>query len=166
MSDSPARLFRGLFESHLHVADLERAMAFYGDVLGLQPGFTDMERRAALYWVGADKKSMLGVWEKPPWAQGKSATLPTPQHIAFQISLEDLTTAIQRVKQRGLQLTNFFGAVTDEPSVFAWMPAASIYFNDPDGHSLELIALLAEEPAPEIGVVSLTEWNTLQSSRP
>jgi hypothetical protein len=26
--------------------------------------------------------------------------------------------------------------------VFLWMPAASIYFNDPNGHSLEYIAVL------------------------
>ncbi len=166
MGESPAKLFRGLFESHLHVADLESAMAFYGNVLGLQPGFRDMERRAALYWVGPNKNSMLGLWEKPPWAAQLGEIPRVPQHIAFEVSLEDLASAIQRLKQRGLELTNFFGAITDEPSVFGWMPAASIYFNDPDGHSLELIAPLAGEPAPEIGVVSLKEWNSLRNPHP
>ena len=134
-------------------------MAFYGDVLGLQPGFRDLERRAVLYWVGASKNSMLGLWEKPPWAPQAAKIPPVPQHIAFEVSLKDLTSAIQRLKERGLELTNFFGVITDEPSVFGWMPAASIYFNDPDGHSLELIAPLAGEPEPEIGVVSMKEWN-------
>ncbi len=134
-------------------------MAFYGDLLGLRLGYEDAERRAALYWIGANKNSMLGLWEKPPWASQAGKIPPVAQHIAFEVSLEDLTTAIQRLKQRGLELTNFFGKITDEPSVFGWMPAASIYFNDLDGHSLELIAPLAGEPAPEIGVVSFTEWN-------
>jgi hypothetical protein len=39
------------------------------------------------------------------------------------------------------------------------MPAASIYFNDIDGHLLEFIAEIKGEPAPDLGIVSLTEWN-------
>jgi len=42
--------------------------------------------------------------------------------------------------------------------VFAWMPAVAIYFNDPDGHSLEFIAPLEEKAKPELGVVSYDEW--------
>ena len=39
------------------------------------------------------------------------------------------------------------------------MPAASVYFDDPDGHSLEYIALLPEAPRPEMAaVVGLAEW--------
>ena len=30
-----------------------------------------------------------------------------------------------------------------------WIPAASVYFKDPDGHSLEFIAMLPEPPQPE-----------------
>jgi hypothetical protein len=39
--------------------------------------------------------------------------------------------------------------VIDEPVVFPWMPAASVYFDDPDGHSLEYIALLPHPARPE-----------------
>lgn len=42
--------------------------------------------------------------------------------------------------------------------VFAWMPAIAIYFDDPDGHCLEFIAILDEEAKPELGVVSFEEW--------
>jgi predicted enzyme related to lactoylglutathione lyase len=66
MSQQPAGLFSGLFETHLHVADLERSMRFYGEVLGLELGRKETERRAALYWVGKDRRTMLGLWEKPP----------------------------------------------------------------------------------------------------
>jgi len=38
------------------------------------------------------------------------------------------------------------------------MPAASIYFNDPDGHLLEFIAILPGKARPQLGVVSLDEW--------
>jgi NAD(P)H-dependent FMN reductase len=38
------------------------------------------------------------------------------------------------------------------------MPAASIYFHDPDGHLLEYIAMLAEDARPDGGVVTWKEW--------
>jgi hypothetical protein len=39
------------------------------------------------------------------------------------------------------------------------MPAASTYFHDVDGHLLEFIARIDHEPMPDIGIVSLSEWN-------
>ena len=161
MSKAPAAFFSGLFESHLHVLDLERAMKFYGDVLGLQLGRMEPERRVALYWVGQNRNTMLGLWEEPPWIQEGSENRVRTQHIAFAMPLEDLHEAIQRLKQNGIELRNFFEQVTDEPSVFGWMPAASIYFNDVDGHLLELIAGLQDEAAPVVGVVFLSEWSNL-----
>jgi hypothetical protein len=80
------------------------------------------------------------------------------QHLAFEVGLEDLQTAIDRIKQHRIEPRDFFDRVTDEPSVFGWMPAASIYFNDVDGHLLEFIARLEGDPAPDLGIVSLTEW--------
>jgi lactoylglutathione lyase len=32
------------------------------------------------------------------------------------------------------------GIAVSEPVYHAWMKAVSVYFNDPDGHSLELLA--------------------------
>lgn len=161
MEESPAGLFRGLFETHLHVANLERSMKFYGDVLGLELGLKENERRAALYWIGKGKRAMLGLWEKPPWAADSAGNRIVPQHLAFEVAFEDLQPAIARMKQHGIELRNFFDHVTDEPSVFAWMPAASIYFNDLDGHLLEFIARLDGEPRPEIGIVSLGAWKRI-----
>jgi lactoylglutathione lyase len=155
----PATFFRGLFEAHLHVADLEKAMRFYGDVLGLELGHMEPERRAAFYWIGRGRRTMLGLWERPPWIVDGAENKIQTQHIAFGVEFEDLDSAIQRAKQKGIEPRNFFGQMTDEPSVLAWIPAASIYFNDSDGHLLEFIAEIKSEPAPDLGVVSLTEWN-------
>jgi lactoylglutathione lyase len=33
------------------------------------------------------------------------------------------------------------------------MPAAAVYFRDPDGHQLEYLAMLDEEPRPDRGIV-------------
>ncbi len=47
--------------------------------------------------------------------------------------------------------------------VFAWMPAIAIYFNDPDGHQLEFIAILAGKGQPALGVISYDEWINAQN---
>ena len=159
MSKQPATFLRGLFETHLHVLDLERSMRFYEDVLGLELGRHERERRAAFYWVGKDQSSMLGLWEAPPWIIDVTSNIVRMQHIAFAVSLGDLNSVIQNIKTKGIELRNFFDEVSDEPSVFGWMPAASIYFHDVDGHLLEFIARIDHEPSPDIGIVSLSEWN-------
>ncbi|HEY2913325.1 MAG TPA: VOC family protein [Candidatus Angelobacter sp.] len=162
MRKPPATLFRGLFETHLHVLDLERTMRFYGDVLGLELGRNETERRAAFYWVGEDQRTMLGLWEAPPWIVDGTSSIVRTQHIAFGVSLEDLNSAIQHLKNNGIELRNFFDQITDEPSVFSWIPAASIYFHDVDGHLLEFIAKIDGEPAPDVGTVSMSEWNKIR----
>ncbi|CAH8281702.1 hypothetical protein EV196_104120 [Mariniflexile fucanivorans] len=47
--------------------------------------------------------------------------------------------------------------------VFTWMPAISIYFDDPDGHSLEFIGILEGESKPENGILSYEEWKELET---
>jgi hypothetical protein len=42
--------------------------------------------------------------------------------------------------------------------VFGFIPAASIYFDDPDGHVLELLAPIAGTPRPDLSAVSWAEW--------
>src|SRR3954468_8675300 len=145
-------MIQGLFETHIDVADLERARRFYGEILGLELGLVDEERRVAFYWVGARGEAMLGLWEK-------SSTEVRPQHFAFRASIDDiLTRAVPYLKQRDLAPRNFLNDGTERPMVFGWMPALAIYFRDPDGHSLEFIAMLPDEPRPEAGVVSWDEW--------
>ena len=36
--------------------------------------------------------------------------------------------------------------------MISWMPAASVYFRDPDGHMLEYLAMLDEEPRRDLGL--------------
>jgi len=42
--------------------------------------------------------------------------------------------------------------------VLAWMPAASVYFRDPDGHLLEYVAMLEDEPRHDESVVKWSAW--------
>ena len=146
-----ALIISGLYETHLFVADLQRSAQFYGDLLGLQLAFRDETRALAFYWVGAPGQSFVGLWQKQPAEIIR-------QHLAFEVALDDLERGIASLTAHGIAVKNFFDQPTDVPSVFGWMPAASIYFDDPDGHLLEFIARLPGPPRPEQGIVSLPEW--------
>jgi lactoylglutathione lyase len=66
--------------------------------------------------------------------------------------------AVALLQQQGISFRDFFQQPTTVPSVFGFMPAASLYFDDPDGHVLELLAPIPGPPRPDLGVLSWTEW--------
>jgi lactoylglutathione lyase len=142
----------GLFETHLTVSDLGRSLAFYRDVVGLPVAYEVPERGAAFLWVGSPGKAMLGLWSIG------SSPIGLALHIAFEASLDDVLAASDTLRARGVTPLSFFGAETAEPSVIGWMPAAAVYFRDPDGHLLEYLAMLDDEPRPEAGIVSWSKW--------
>ena len=144
---------RDLFETHLTVADLQRSMTFFGEVLGLELAKVFSEPRVAFYWIGGRGNSMLGLWEVGSSPQKMNL------HIAFQSDLQDLLDAPARIRAVGVVPLDFSGKSTDEPVVLAWMPAASLYFHDPDGNLLELISMLPDPPQPELGIVSWNCWS-------
>ena len=147
----PASYLTGLYETHLDVVDLRRAMEFYEGVLGLERGVVEPGRKLALYWVGGRGRSMLGLWEKPPAEVRR-------QHFAFEVALADLDPVATALRSRGVALRDFFDQAAAAPTVFGWMPAASFYFDDPDGHQLEVLARLPGQPLPGVGVVPLEQW--------
>jgi hypothetical protein len=68
------------------------------------------------------------------------------------------------VALRGVAIHNFLNTEDKRPMVFGWMPAVSIYFPDPDGHELEILATLPDKPKPDIGVVSWEVWKNINRS--
>jgi lactoylglutathione lyase len=143
---------RGLYETHLTVSDLDRSLAFYRDVVGLPVAYEVPERGAAFLWVPDSRRAMLGLWSIG------SAPIGMTLHVAFDVSLDDLLEAPARLRKQGVTPLSFFGAEATEPSVIGWMPAAAVYFRDPDGHLLEYLAMLDEDPDPDLGIVSWSEW--------
>jgi lactoylglutathione lyase len=145
---------RGLFETHLTVSDMERAVAFYRDVVGLSVALELPERGAAFFWIGGAGQAMLGLWSLG------SAPMGLSLHVAFTASVNDVLDACDRLRSRGVTPLSFFGTETTEPSVIGWMPAAAVYFHDPDGHQLEYLAMLDEEPRPDRGIVPWSQWTS------
>jgi len=143
---------RGLFETHLTVGDLERSVAFYRDVVNLPVALEVPSRGAAFFWVGGPGQGMLGLWSLG------SAPLGMVLHVAFRAGLDELLEAPALLRARGVAPLSFFGEPASEPSVIGWMPAAAVYFRDPDGHQLEYLAMLNERPRPDLGVIPWSQW--------
>lgn len=149
----------GLFEAHLVVADLHIASAFYRDVVKLQLAHVDSARQVAFFWIGPAGNSMLGLW-----AAG-AAPQQVRSHTAFRVGLVDVLNAPAALRGAGVTPLDFDGRPTNHPIVFGWMPAASVFFRDPDGHLLEYIAMLPQEPRPEYGIVPWRMWEHLHEVR-
>src|SRR5260370_16061380 len=148
-----------LFETHITVNDLQRSIGFYRDVVGLEIGIVQPERPAAFFWVGGRGRSMLGIS-----ALG-SCPLTMRHHLSFQVKLEDLLAAPLKLRSAGLTPLGGSREPIDEPVVFAWGPAASVFFDDPDGNLLEYISMLPDPRRPELELVSWSKLQALQENR-
>jgi lactoylglutathione lyase len=114
---------RGLYEIAIRVRDLPTAEAFYRDVLELEVGIRDERRNWLFLRAGGDAGMVVLQQESGEW--------PT-QHFAFTVDEADIERAAEMLRQRHVDV--------EGPIFHEWMPAKSIYFADPDGHSLELCA--------------------------
>ncbi|MEM1387778.1 MAG: VOC family protein [Pseudomonadota bacterium] len=114
--------------SHLKVADLDRAVAFYRDVIGMRLVLLYGRRAAFLSFDGYHHHLGLNTWES------HGATPPPPghtglYHVAFVFpDRATLGAVIDRVQQAGYPLT---GAADHGVS-------EAVYLDDPDGNGLEL----------------------------
>lgn len=115
---------KGVYEIAIRVKDLARAEAFYKDVLGLTEGIRDDRRNWLFLYVGGNAGMVVLQEDKGEW--------PT-QHFAFAVTENDVNRAAQMLKDKGVAVS--------EPVYHEWMKSVSVYFDDPDGHALELLAL-------------------------
>lgn len=145
-------MINGIYETHIQVSNLEKAISFYTEILGLTVGHLDDDRRIAfLYMPNNDKTSMLGLWEETNNLQTR--------HFAFHCDKDFvLSKSVDFLQKHHLVPYNFLKDGSVQPMVFCWMPALAIYFNDPDGNQLEFLALLDGTPKPSLGVLSYDDW--------
>lgn len=123
---------------HLKVADLERALAFYRDVLGFEVTQRFGTQAAFLSAGGYHHHIGLNTWEssggQPP-APGTTGLY----HVAFLYpSRAGLANAVRRVLEAGIPLE---GAADHGVS-------EAIYLRDPDGNGVELYWDRPEERWP------------------
>jgi len=123
---------KGVYEVAIRVKDLARAEAFYTEKLSLKEGLRDNTRNWLFLRAGGNAGMIVLQEDKGDW--------PT-QHFAFTVTAEDIEAAANQLKDMGVTV--------DGPHLHAWMPARSVYFEDPDGHSLELCAPLQDEQLPD-----------------
>jgi catechol 2,3-dioxygenase-like lactoylglutathione lyase family enzyme len=125
-------------EVALRVIDLPRSLAFYQEVLGLEivHAYPTM-----VFLKAGELDSPLGRGGHPQLLVlfdrqvQLDIALTTLDHFAFEISLEAYPTERQRLEQFGLEVTERIWQ-----GEFAWLRARSLFFDDPDGNTIELIA--------------------------
>lgn len=142
----------GIYETHLPVRDLSRSVSFYKDQIGLKLARLVPERNIAFFWVGDKESGMLGLWGSG------SGPLNMKLHFAFKAAKETVVRSCEILTAAGIAPLGFDGEPVTEPVVIGWMPSLSIYFKDPDGHSIEMLHLLDDPSDPCFGVQSYSEW--------
>ena len=114
---------RGLHEVAIRVKDLARAEPFYREVLGLEVGIRDEKRNWLFLRAGGDAGMVVLQEDKSEWPL---------QHFAFAVDEADINRAAAMLRERGVEV--------EGPVFHKWMPGISLYFEDPDGNALELLA--------------------------
>lgn len=120
---------RGVYEVAIRVKDLAKAEPFYLNVLDLEVGIRDEKRNWLFLKAGGDAGMIVLQEDKGEWPL---------QHFAFTIDEADIERAAAILRERGVEV--------EGPVFHEWMPSASLYFEDPDGHALELLAVTGARP--------------------
>lgn len=149
-------MIEGIFEVHLPVSNLERSIDFYKS-LGLKYSWRDEE--TAFFWV-EEKKSQLGLWE------GKEVETPyhpSLRHLAFRVKYEDLKNSVNWLNSLGIEPVPFSKGRTADPFIRPWTGNGSVYFQDPDGNSLELMCTVEvpEKLKSCKDKLSINEWEEI-----
>lgn len=124
---------RHLLETALYVDDMERAVSFYRDLLGLQ--LLDRWDRGSV--LAAGERQVLLLFRRGATAAGvdtPAGRIPPhdgqgPIHLAFAIDLAELPAWEERLAAGGIEV---------ESRIHWQRGGHSLYFRDPDGHSVEL----------------------------
>lgn len=117
----------------LRVRDLDRAVTFYRDVLGLSLR-NRHENKVAFLGARPDASHEVALFALPPDAPGPEAERVGMYHMAWEMkSFEDLKALHDRLVQSGTRIAGY----SDRQM--------NVMFLDPDGNELEAIW----EPAPD-----------------
>lgn len=147
-------MIKGLYEAHLPVSNLENAISFYQN-LGLTLAYK--QEKLAFLWI-VKGESWLGLWESD---KVELPYNPFIRHIAFRVEKEDMLLAKQWLNEKGIAIRTSFGFDEQrQPLVLPNNPHAhaAIYFDDPDGNSLELMTPIRLDVQEDFNMMTLEEW--------
>jgi lactoylglutathione lyase len=97
---------------HLPVADLQRSITFYRDVLGFQPGFQNEAMASFAEGIVLDRSSVT-----------------TPGDVTVALDVSDVDTIFDQI--------NAAGADVEEPPTDQSWGVRNTYVRDPDGYVIE-----------------------------
>ena len=129
-------------EVGLRVKDLARMVAFYQEVLGLEIVRAYPKH---VFLKAGELNSPLGRGGHPQLLVlfdrdvRLEVDLTTLDHVAFEISLDEFEMERTRLQARGLELSERVWSRVGSGE-YAWLRARSLFFDDPEGNTIELIA--------------------------
>lgn len=133
MADSVPRI-SGQLESSLYVADLDQSAAFYQRVLGLEVLLQE-DRMVGLAVPGGSILLLFRTGGSAEPSEVPGGTIPAhdghgTQHVCFAIPLGELAAWEQHLQAEGIAIESRVAPQS--------LGGTSLYFRDPDGHSLEV----------------------------
>ena len=155
-------MIKGIHHAAIHVSDMDRALAFYRDLLGFTVIWTQeaggeflanltqipgAALRAVLLAAGEQRSGDRGTVEliqmRNPQPRDMGNTFPDVRssHLAFYV--EDLPATYEALRAKGVKF-NYPPQHVDEGVIAGW---TIVYLTDPDGNTLEMVGL-DEKPAP------------------
>ncbi|MFD3543047.1 VOC family protein [Streptomyces sp. NPDC058662] len=126
----------------LNVTDLDRSLAFYGDVLGFQRLAEGKEEGRRYALLGRDGELALTLWQQADGAYAPAAA--GLHHLAFSAGgIEEVREYEERLRGLGVDFA-YDGVVAHGEGA----ASGGIFFHDPDGIRLEISAPTGAEGAP------------------
>jgi catechol 2,3-dioxygenase len=135
-----------IHHASLFVSDLERSVAFYGDLLGLREvrrAHLDALGHEYVFLTGGDQDADLVLARRDDGA-GPPEDKRELFHLAYGLpDSEAFTALVERLRERG---TPFHGPVEHAARADESVQRRALYLQDPDGHVVEV----TEDGYPEI----------------
>ena len=124
---------KGLYHSGIPVNDIDRAVAFYRDVLGMEVANVARDDLRGLGRADMRSgKSIVVLFQRPEPIDRDALAEDGVTHQAFYVDGDDFDTAEERMRAAGVRI--------HEVPVVERRSGRGFYFFDPDGNLLQLYA--------------------------